>query len=209
MLNVGVFIYEIAEELDFVGPFEVFSAAGHQAADKSKSTNASGEPEPGFEVFTVARTLDPIRTAGGLRVLPDYAIDQHPNIDILVVPGGDSRGPVADPDVIAWVTEVAKGTQITTSVCTGAYVLGKAGLLAGRRATTHWMSVDRLIAAHPDTQVERNVRWVDEGDVVTGAGVSAGIDMALHVVSRIYGREVAEGTAAYMEYHWNENPARD
>jgi transcriptional regulator GlxA family with amidase domain len=199
MVNVGVFIYDKAEELDFVGPFEVFQAAGQFAADRGLD---------GTTVFTVARTTDPIATAGGLRVLPHHSIDDHPRIDLLVVPGGDSRGPVEDPDVIAWVSRVASGAKLTTSVCTGAYVLGKAGLLAGRKATTHWMSLDRMVATHPDTEVVRNVRWVDEGDIVTGAGVSAGIDMALHVVERLYGREVAEETAGYMEYHWNENPSR-
>lgn len=199
MLNVGVFIYDKAEELDFVGPYEVFQAAGHFAQDHGFD---------GTSVFTVARTADPIATAGGLRVLPHHTIDDHPHIDLLVVPGGDSSGPVADPDVIAWVAKVAAEARLTTSVCTGAYVLGKAGLLAGRKATTHWMSLDRMVATHPDTEVIRNVRWVDEGNIVTGAGVSAGIDMALHVVSRVYSRETAEATAGYMEYHWNENPSR-
>ena len=108
------------------------------------------------------------------------------------------------PTVIEWVRKVTQQAQLNTSVCTGAFLLGEVGLLDGHKATTHWGSLDRLAERYPKTQVQREVRWVDEGALVTAAGVSAGIDMSLHLIERLSGREMAEHVARYMEYRWNE-----
>jgi transcriptional regulator GlxA family with amidase domain len=134
----------------------------------------------------------------------DHSIADHPPLGLLVVPGGDVSGMLADPDVAPWIVSVAAGCGITASVCTGAFLLAQAGLLDGRRATTHWEDVDGLSSQWPTIDVLRDVRWVDEGSIVTAAGVSAGIDMALHLVERLAGRELALRTARHMEYTWAE-----
>lgn len=198
-LNVGIVLYPNVEELDFCGPYEAFKAASFQGADLRQR-----ETLP-FQVFTVAETSELVATGGGLRIQPDYSFADAPQIDLLVVPGGDSGTQVENTAMMEWLARVTPQARVRTSVCTGAFMLGKVGLLDGRAATTHWASLDRLTEAFPQTTVRRDVRWVDEGDVVTAAGVSAGIDMSLHVIERLLGRDVAEATARYMEYRWNEN----
>jgi transcriptional regulator GlxA family with amidase domain len=194
-LAVGILIFEDVEVLDFCGPFEVFSVAARIAED---------EP-PAFTVFTVAERAGLVSARGGLLVQPDYIITDHPPIDLLVVPGGwGTRREVNNAELIAWIARVAAGSRLTTSVCTGAFLLAKAGLLKGHAATTHWQSLDRLAASYPEIEVRRETRWVDEGAVVTSAGISAGIDMSLHIVERLLGRERAEATARHMEYIWQD-----
>lgn len=196
-LNVGILIFGEVEVLDFCGPFEVFSVA--------RRLNGSGQDESAkpFAVFTVAQTNATIRTRGGLRVEPHFTLENHPPVDILVVPGGwGTRREIDNPVIIDWIRRVATETQVNTSVCTGAFLLAQSGLLEGRRATTHWQSLDRLEQSFPAVQVIREGRWVDEGKVITSAGISAGIDMSLYVVERFLGTEVAEQTARQMEYAW-------
>jgi transcriptional regulator GlxA family with amidase domain len=196
-LNVGILIFDEVEVLDFCGPFEVFSVTRRPGASDQ---DESARP---FAVFTVAQTSATIRTRGGLRVEPHFTIENHPPIDILVVPGGwGTRREVDNPVIIDWIRRVATETQLNTSVCTGAFLLAQAGLLEGRRATTHWGSLDRLEQTFPQVEVVRVSRWVDEGKVVTSAGISAGIDMSLYLVERFLGMEVAEQTARQMEYAW-------
>ena len=198
-LNVGIVLYPNVEELDFCGPYEAFKAASFQGADLRKRQTMP------LQVFTVAETSDLVATGGGLRIQPDYSFADAPQIDLLVVPGGNASGQLENATMMEWLARVTPQARVRTSVCTGAFLLGKVGLLDGRAATTHWASMDRLAEAFPQTTVRRDVRWVDEGDVVTAAGVSAGIDMSLHVIERLLGRDVAEATARYMEYRWNEN----
>ncbi len=194
-LTVGILIFDDVEVLDFCGPFEVFSVAARIAAD---------EP-PAFTVFTVAERAGLVAARGGLRVRPDYTLADHPPIDLRVVPGGwGTRREVGNAALIAWIARVAAGARLTTSVCTGAFLLAKAGLLEGRAATTHWQSLDRLAATYPDIEVRRETRGGDEGVVVTSAGTSAGIDMSLHMVERLLSRERAEATARHMEYDWRD-----
>ncbi len=200
-INVGVFVYNQVEELDFVGPFETFQVAGHQARD------LRGLKEPAVTVFTVAESESAITTSGGLVVTPHHTFEDHPRIDVLVAPGGDASGQSRNPVAVDWLARVAKGTTIATSVCTGAFLLAKVGLLDGARATTHWMLLDEFAAAYPHTTVVRDVRWVDEGSVVTSAGISAGIDMSLHVVERLLGDDVARATARYLEFPWTGTPS--
>jgi transcriptional regulator GlxA family with amidase domain len=194
--NVGILIFDDVEVLDFAGPFEVFSRTRLVAGAESRRTDESAP----FRVFTVARTPESVMTIGGMRVLPTYSWDSAPPIDILVVPGGfGTRSLLKDEPTLAWIKEAAGRASLVTSVCTGALLLAQGGLLRGRRATTHWAALDLLSAIDSTIQVQRDARVVSDA-VVTSAGVSAGIDMALAVVARLCGAEVARETAHYIEY---------
>lgn len=198
-LTVGIVIYDQVEELDFVGPYETFKAAAFQGA------RSLGRETPALKVFTVAERAELVTTSGGLRIQPDYGFTDAPRIDLLVIPGGRSGPQLENAAMMEWLRRVTPQAHVKSSVCTGAFLLGELGLLDGHTATTHWGSLDRLAERYPSITVRRDVRWVDEGNIVTAAGVSAGIDMSLHLVERLFGREVAESTARYMEYRWNEN----
>jgi len=184
--NVAIVVYDDVEILDFAGPMEVFTSAGGGA----------------FRVFTVAATRDPVLSMGVLTIRPDYSIEDSPTPDILVVPGGDSRGFSRSAPGMAWVKKVAAHNELSMSVCSGASILAQLGFLDGRAATTHWAAVPRMRSAFPRVQVQTGVRFVDTGRIVTTAGVSAGIDGALHVVQRLLGDDVAWETARYMQYLW-------
>ncbi len=194
-MNIGILIFDDVEVLDFCGPFEVFSVA-------AKCVQEAGGESP-FTVFTLAERADgqPVRCVGGLLVQPHYSLDNHPPIDLLVVPGGwGTRREVDNARLIDWIRAQATRAQLTTSVCTGAFLLGRAGLLEGRKVTTHWASIERLRASLPSATVLEHIRYVDEGAIVTSAGISAGIDMALHLVARLQGDDLARQTARRMEY---------
>jgi transcriptional regulator GlxA family with amidase domain len=189
--NVAVFVHEGVELLDFAGPGEVFAAAGSGRA---------------FKVYTVAATRDPVKSQGFLTVTPEFTIADCPKPDVIVLPGGNTLVPLKDPKVVEWVKAASADAEVTLSVCTGAFLLAKAGLLDGKEATTHWGSVERLKKAYPKVTVRADRRFVDNGKVVTTAGVSAGIDGALHVVGRLLGGQAAKDTARYMEYKWDPDP---
>jgi transcriptional regulator GlxA family with amidase domain len=194
--NVGILIFDGVEVLDFAGPFEVFSRTRLTPGVESRRSD-DGAP---FRVFTVAPKTGQITATGGLRVVPEYDLDTAPRIDLLVVPGGFGTRPLlTDDQVLRWIRERAAAAELVTSVCTGSLVLARSGLLANRRATTHWSSLDALSELDSSITVERERRVVDDG-IVTSAGVSAGIDMALAVVESLFGREVADETAYYIEY---------
>jgi transcriptional regulator GlxA family with amidase domain len=197
--NVGILIFPDVEILDFCGPFEVFASATLPA-------ETEGGPETRlFAVFTVAERSELVACRGGLLVQPNHTLADHPPLDLVVVPGGyGTRREQENPVVLDWIARQRRSGALTTSVCTGAFLLGAAGLLEGRRATTHWTTIDGLRANHPKTDVLADARVVDEGEIITSAGVSAGIDMALHVVRRLHGDEVARRTARDMEYDWGE-----
>jgi transcriptional regulator GlxA family with amidase domain len=161
---------------------------------------------PPFRVFTVAATDAPVTAGGGLMVAPQFTIAAHPPLDVLVVPGGAVEAELGRSAVIAWVAATHKSAQITVSVCTGAFLLGEAGLLAGRSATTHWDDIAELGRKFPDTRVVDDRRWVDEGSIVTAAGISAGLDVSLHLVARLAGDDLARETARYMDYRWASDP---
>lgn len=186
--NVAIFIHEGVELLDFAGPAEVFSATKLGTV---------------FNVYTVAATDAEITSQRFLKVKPQYTIDNCPKPDIIVLPGGNTRIPLNDPKVMQWIKKTAPETEVTMSVCTGAFLLAKNGLLDGKEATTHWASIDRLKTAAPKTKVYADRRVVDNGQLITCAGVSAGIDGALYLVERLHGKEAAEKTARYMEYRWD------
>ena len=197
--NVGILIFPDVEILDFCGPFEVFASATLPA-------ETEGGPETRlFKVFTVAERSQVVACRGGLLVQPNHTLEDHPPLDLVVVPGGyGTRREQENPVVLDWIARQRQTGALTTSVCTGAFLLGAAGLLDGLRATTHWTTIDGLSTRHPTTAVLANARVVDEGQIVTSAGVSAGIDMALHVVRRLHGDEVARRTARDMEYDWTK-----
>lgn len=195
-MNVGILVFDEVEVLDLGGPFEVFSVASRVAP------RYLGFAGPPFQVFMVARSLEPVAARGGFQVVPRYTMESHPAIDVLIVPGGVVTQPFEHAQTIAWIARQSTQARLTASVCTGAFLLAKAGLLEGKTATTHWEDADDLQTQFPTLFVKRQVSWVDEGRVVTSAGISAGIDMSLHLVERLTGRELAEATARQMEYRW-------
>ena len=179
--------------MDFAGPFEVFSVMNELHDDRY------------FDIEVVAPDAGPIRAKNGLSINPDRSIEEIRGCDILIIPGGSgTRKLLKDDTVLDWVQSVGGNAQHTLSVCTGSLVLAKCGLLDGLRATTHHEAFDRLEALAPKTGIERNMRFVDNGQVITSAGISAGIDMSLHVIRKLLGDSVVKRTAEYMEYQINE-----
>jgi putative intracellular protease/amidase len=180
--NVAIFIHDGVEILDFAGPSEVFAST------------------EGFNVYTVSLTKEPITSQGFITVTPNYSLEDCPQPDIVVLPGGKTGPFLQNAPLINWITTCAKKAEVMLSVCTGAGLLGKAGLLNGKQATTFHNYIDALQKANPQAKILRDTRFVDNGQIITTAGVSAGIDGALHVVAKLKGLEVARQTAQYMEY---------
>ena len=198
--NVGIFLFDEIEVLDFAGPFEVFCTAS-----RVKLRQQPEHPAP-FSVYTVARHTRDILARGGLCVTPAEAFATHRPLDVVIIPGGIVTDELQTPEVIAWIRNVADNADITASVCTGAFLLAKAGLLNGKTATTHWEDIADLRGMFPNLTVKERVRWVDEGSIITAAGISAGIDMSLHIVARLEGEELAIRTARQMEFDWTPVP---
>jgi transcriptional regulator GlxA family with amidase domain len=195
---VGIYVYDEVEALDLAGPYEAFTTATRMHARAHPDSPAL------FQVITLALTHAAVRARAGLQVLPDFSIGSHPAIDLLLLPGGVVTDEVLNDDLTSWIQRVSSTTRITASVCTGAFLLAQAGLLDGLNATTHWEDVDDLVNAYPTVNVNTGMRWVDEGAIVTSAGISAGIDMSLHLVERLAGRELALRTARQMNVVWTE-----
>lgn len=202
-MNVGIYIYDDAEVLDFSGPFEVFSTA-----------NRLSNPQNIFNVFLVAENSGtssssnitlPIKARGGYNVLPHYDFTNHPNIDVLIVVGGVHTHELNKAAVINWVAQQDKSANVVASVCTGAFILAQAGVLNGLNVTTHWEDINDLQQAYPNLTVISGKRWVDEGKYITSGGISAGIDMSLHLVSKLVNIQLAENTAKQMEFDWRKN----
>lgn len=201
--TVGILIFDDVEVLDFAGPFEVFSRTRLTPGLESRRDNASAP----FEVFTVAQSHAPVTTTGGLRVIPGRTFADTPVIDLLVVPGGfGTRRLLDDQETLDWIRSTAAKARQVTSVCTGALLLSRAGLLEGRRATTHWGALDLFESLGGGVKVEREARVVDDG-IITSAGVASGIDMAFYVVEQLCGRAVADETAHFIEYRRDGKPA--
>jgi transcriptional regulator GlxA family with amidase domain len=192
---VGILIFDGVEVLDFAGPFEVFSV--------TRSLEGNGDVRKLYAPLTIAEERRTVRATGDLLIEPHHTIEDHPPLDLTVIPGGQgTRALQTHEPVLNWIRQQSERVARTTSVCTGALLLGFAGLLEGKSATTHWGSIERMREAFPNVDVQENVRFVDEGRIVTSAGISAGIDMALSVVSTQHGIDVARQTARYMEYDW-------
>ena len=180
-MTICFYLQDGVEVLDFAGPMEVFAYAG-------------------FRVFTVSKTKNPIVSEGILKIIPDYSIDDAPPADIMAFFGGNSGPSSMDSSIMAWISERKSSTSYFFSVCTGAFIIGRAGLLDSLTATTFHSSIESLRKALPNTKVLSDVRFVDNGKVITTAGISAGIDGALHLVAKLKGEEMAKEVAAYMEY---------
>ena len=200
--KVGILIFDDVEVLDFCGPFEVFSVT------RLNEEKRLEEPSP-LEVLLVAERSDPITTSGGMRVFPHYTTETCPPLDILLVPGGlGTRREINNERLLGWIAERAAQAETVTSVCTGSMLLGKAGLLEGRRATTHWNMLGWMEQTLPNTTVEARLHVVEDGNILTSAGISAGIDLALLVVARYFGEGVARATAKRMEYPYPDSLER-
>ncbi|MDX1569346.1 MAG: DJ-1/PfpI family protein [Xanthomonadales bacterium] len=194
MKKIGILIFDDVEVLDFCGPFEVFSSV---RLDNDRHRESSSP----YAVLLVAESEAPIVTRGGMEVRPQVTLASCPSLDLLVVPGGwGVREQLENAATIEWIRQRAKQVSRLTSVCTGSMLLGEAGLLDGRRATTHWRSLDWMRESFPAVRVVADEHVVEDGDTVTSAGISAGIDMALRMVARDFGDAVARETAAHMEY---------
>ena len=192
-MNIAIYVYEDAEVLDFSGPFEVFSTASRVSHDQP------------FEVFLVAETPDIVKARGAFKVLPDYGFETHPAVDVLIVVGGDHSREINKPQVISWIAAQAQHAKLVASVCTGAFLLAKAGVITTQQVTTHWQDVDELKQSFEQLDVVTGVRWVEQGNIVTSGGISAGIDMSLHLVARLHSQQLAERTARQMEFLWLTN----
>jgi transcriptional regulator GlxA family with amidase domain len=185
--SIAIVLFDVVEELDFVGPWEIFTFARQL------------DPET-CDVFTVSERGGEVRCAKGLRVLADHSFETAPRADVILVPGGmGTRTEVDNPRIVEYIRRSAESAELTTSVCTGSFLLERAGLLAGKRATTHWASIDRFRALG-SVQVVDDERVVDECAVITSAGVSSGIDMALYIVGRLWGPELARRVQKGVEY---------
>jgi transcriptional regulator GlxA family with amidase domain len=188
-MRIGIVLFEGAEELDAVGPWEVLAAW------------ATIWPDDGVEVVSLAPSDGPVRFAKGLRIVPDYTWENAPPLDVVVYPGGmGTRAQLGDEAVRSWLRGLHEGGTLMTSVCTGSLVFADAGLLAGRPATTYWNALELLAEIDPSIELRPDDRFVDSGDVVTAAGVSAGIDMALHLVARLHSTERAREVRRYIQY---------
>ncbi|MCG3878309.1 DJ-1/PfpI family protein [Psychrobacter sp. Ps6] len=191
--TVGILLFNEVEVLDFAGPFEVFSLA------ENKSNNKH------FNVITIAEHPAPISARNGLKAIPDYSFANHPDIDVLVIPGGygAEKVEIHNQIVLDWIIAQASVAELTLSVCTGALLLAKVGLLAGRAATTHWMDLDNL-ASYPDVEVIAHTRYVDASDdmrnIVTSAGISAGIHASLYCIEKLVDNQTKHATAHRMEF---------
>lgn len=188
-LNVGIFIYHDVEVLDFAGPFEVFNAANSVARNKL------------FNVYLVAETEKVIFANGNFKVLPDYDFAEMPDADILLIPGGPGRKlQMHQVPVLNWIKHEANQTSLLLSVCTGAFILGNAGLLNHSVATTHHDTYQEFEQTFPEIRLIRDVKYTDHGKVITSGGITAGIDMCIRVIERIHGTSLAHDVAKKMEY---------
>lgn len=187
-MNIGIFIYDEAEVLDFSGPFEVFSTAKRLGGND-------------WQVFLVSEN-EIVQGRGGFQVMPHFNLHNHPAIDVLLVVGGVHTGEVRKRHIIEWIARTAASAETVASVCTGAFLLAEAGLLDGLSVTTHWEDIDDFRNAYPQLKVVDNQRWVAEGRFVTSGGISAGIDMSLWLVSQLASTGLAQRTARQMEYDW-------
>ncbi len=187
--NVAILVFDDVEVLDFAGPFEVFAVADELASHAV------------FNVFTVAPRPGVVRAKNGLRIVPDYAVEACPPVHVLVVPGGSGTRPLlGNPVIMEWIRTRSRDAEATMSVCTGALLLARAGILDGLRATTHHENIGELRALAPRATVDPGALFHDNGAVLTSAGISAGIDCSLHLVGRMLGAGAAAAAANYMEY---------
>jgi len=192
-MNVGIYIYDEAEVLDFSGPFEVFSVASRFLEENKK-----------FNVFLISEKENTITARGNYKIQSHYTFKNHPPIDILIVVGGVHTDEVKKTNVITWIKNQSNEVKIVASICTGAFLLAQANVINTHKVTTHWEDIKDLQNNYPSLNVVGDVRWVDEGNILTSAGISAGIDMSLHLVSKVYSLKLANKTAKQMQFDWSQ-----
>ena len=189
--NTAIFIFENVEVLDFTGPFEIFNSANRVLNEDI------------FNVFTVAENSTKLNTRNSLQVIPDFSFQNCPKPDILVIPGGEGRKiEMYNKPVLEWIKSLCNDLQYLFSICTGAFILGNTGLLNGQKATTHHLSYDEFEKTFPEVNLIRNVPYVDNGKIITSAGISTGMKASLHLLDKISGSDLGKKTAEYMEYDY-------
>lgn len=193
-MNIGIYIYDHSEVLDFSGPFEVFSTASRVCQNE----------EP-FNVFIIGETGGMVTARAGYQVIPHYGFHDHPRIELLIVVGGFHYEEIEKANVLEWINRQAGQTRYVASVCSGTWLLAKSGVLTDQNVTTHWEDIVGLQQSYPGLHVHENIRWIDEGNIITSAGISAGIDMSLHLVGKLKNLHLAEKTARQMDYEWVKN----
>ncbi len=196
-MNIGIYIYDEVEVLDFTGPFEVLTTA-----DRVYS-RMNPEAEDLFHVYLLAENLRSVQARNRFNVQPHHSIQSHPELEVLIIPGGVHAEELEKARVMQWISKTSKAARLTASVCTGAFLLAKAGVLVDQACTTHWEDIAGLREMFPRLDVREGIPWVDAGSILTSAGISAGIDMALHLVTRLAGKDLALRTAHQMQYRWN------
>jgi len=194
--RVSILAFDDVEALDLAGPYEVFTTA-----NRMHQRTAPSAP-PLFDVACVARTIAPVRMRAGLGILPAFTFADALPPDVLIVPGGVVDAAMACTDTIAWITRASREAEVVASVCTGVFLLAEAKVVESGPVTTHWEDIADLRDRFPTLEVRENVRWVDRGRVVTSAGITAGVDMSLHLVSRLAGEALALRTARQMDFAW-------
>jgi len=187
--NTAILVFKDVEVLDFTGPYEVFSTANTEYGEKI------------FNVYTIAEKDTEIKSANGLKIIPDYTLTNSPPPDILIIPGGNGRKiEMNNPVLLDWIKEKFSSIEFLLSVCTGSFILGKTGLLNGAKAATHHYSYEEFEKTFPDIELVKNVKFVDNGKIITAAGVSSGINMSLHMISKLFGEELKRKTAMHIEF---------
>ncbi len=192
-MNIGIYIYNNAEVLDFSGPFEVFTTASRVCVDSDP-----------FSVSLIGETGNTVFARAGFSINPTHSFHNHPKLDVLIVVGGYHYDEMKKHIVRDWIAKQANQVQYVASVCSGAWLLAEAGVLTNQNATTHWEDIEELQSSYPNLTVHANARWIDEGKSITSAGISAGIDMSLHLVRKFHSLDLAIKTARQMEYDWNQ-----
>jgi len=192
-MNIGIYIYNNAEVLDFSGPFEVFTTASRVCVDSDP-----------FSVSLIGETGNTVFARAGFSINPTHSFHNHPKLDVLIVVGGYHYDEMKKHIVRDWIAKQANQVQYVASVCSGAWLLAEAGVLTNQNATTHWEDIEELQSSYPNLTVHANARWIDEGKYITSAGISAGIDMSLHLVRKFHSLDLAIKTARQMEYDWNQ-----
>lgn len=200
--RVGIFIFDDIEVLDFCGPFEVLSVTRVEELKREKSTSA-------FEIKLISILGEKVITKGGMKVEADYSFETCPKLDILIIPGGlGTRKLMYEEIVLNFVKQKASEVELLSSVCTGSLILASARLLENTKATTHWKSLQRMEDEFKNVKVIKDKNFVEDKNIITSAGISAGIDMALYIVKKYFGEEVARNTAKHMEYTYLEENRR-
>jgi transcriptional regulator GlxA family with amidase domain len=193
---IGILGFDDVEALDFAGPYEVFTTA-ERVCIREDSGNQ-------FKVVSISNQ-NVFTARAGLSINAQFSLKGAPELDVLIVPGGITTQAEKDSELIDWLSNVGPNVEVLASVCTGVFILASANLIGNRKVTTHWEDISDLRAKFPNLKVTEGVRWVDNGQLITSAGISAGIDMSLHLVSKFGGRELALLTAKQMDYRWQES----